>query len=231
MTRSILTNQMKAELSIVDFWYSEFRLLLYESYNLNWTCLYDNCQNQVIAFCKCWTCVRWTCRSEVDCSKLAELTWYYRCYMIVFVRSSLRNDKTWLLDWYSVVEERSRDSWIAWTASSCSVTAVIESSIARNWEIVNEMVKLNTGRLVSLPASAQSIVILVPYGSAAVLLTCCDGDLTSDLFILVWKRSSPDCLFSVTRDWIILVSVPVSTYLTWSSPEILDFLTLIAIRS
>ncbi len=185
----------------------------------------------MIAFCKCWTRVRWTCRSEVDCSKLAELAWYYRCYMIVLVRSSLRKGKAWLLDWYSVVEGRSQGSWIAWTASSCSVTAVIESSIARNWEIVNEVVKLNTGRLASLPASAQNTVMLVSYGPAAVPLACCGENLTSDLFILVWKRSSPDCLFSVTRDWIILISVSVSTYLTWPSPEILDFLTLIAIRS
>ncbi len=222
---------MKAELMIVDFWYNEFRLLLYESYNLNQTCLYDNCQSQVIAFCKCWMYVRWTCHSEVDCSKLAELTWYYRCYMIVFVRSSLRNDKMWLLDWYSVVEERSQDSWIAWTASSCSVTAVIESSIMWNWEIVNKMMKLNTDHFVSLSVSAQSIMILVSYDSAVMLLICCNEDLISDLFILIWKRSSSDCLFSVTWDWIILISVSVSTYLTWSSSEILDFLTLITIRS
>ncbi len=216
---------------IVDFWYSEFRLLLYESYNFNQTCLYDNCQSQVIAFCKCWMCIRWTCHNEVDCSKLAELTWYYQCYMIVFVRSSLRNDKAWLLDWYSVVEERSWDSWIAWTALSCNMTAVIESSIAWNWKIVNEMMKLNTDRLVSLSASAQSIVILVSYDSAAVLLICCNENLISDLFILIWKCSSSDCLFSVTRDWIILISMSVSTYLTWSSSKILDFLTLIIIRS
>ncbi len=175
--------------------------------------------------------VCWTCCSKVDCSKLAELTWYYRCYMIVFVRSSLHNDKMWLLNWYSVVEERSQDSWIAWTASSCSVIAVIESSIMQNWKIVNEMMKLNTSHLVSLSVSAQSIVILVSYDSAVVLLICCNENLISDLFILVWKRSSSDCLFSVTQDWIILISVSVSTYLIWSSSEILDFLTLIAIRS
>ncbi len=216
---------------IVDFWYSEFRLLLYESYNFNWTCLYDNYQSQVITFCKCWTYVCWTCRSEVDCSKLAELTWYYRCYMIVFVRSSLRNDKMWLLDWYNVVEERSQDSWIAWTASSCSVIAVIESSIAQNWKIVNKMMKLNIDHLISLSASAQSIVILVSYNSAVVFLICCNENLISDLFILIWKCSLSDCLFSMTQDWIILISVSVSTYLIWSSSEILDFLTLITIRS
>jgi len=175
-------------------------LLLYESYNLNQTCLYDNCQSQVIAFCKCWMHVHWMCCSKVDCSKLAKLTWYYWCYMIVFVRSSLCNDKTWLLNWYSVFKERSWDSWIAWTALSCSMTAVIESSIARNWEIVNKIMKLNTDHLVSLSVSAQSIMILVSYNSAAVLLICCNENLISDLFILIWKRSSSNCLFSMTWD-------------------------------
>ncbi len=151
--------------------------------------------------------------------------------MIVFVRSSLCNDKTWLLNWYSVVKEKSQDSWIAWTASSCSMTAVIESSITWNWKIINEMMKLNTNRLVSLSASAQSIIILVSYDSAVMFLICCNENLISDLFILIWKCSSSDCLFSVTQDWIILISVSVSIYLTWSSSEILDFLTLIAIRS